>query len=195
MNIYKKLITARVELQDMKLKKSGKNQNIVYYELGDFLPAIVKLCERYELLTRFNIIYDTTEKAILTIINASEPQEKVEFVVPTAEVELPRGQKIQNLGAKITYLRRYMLMTAFEIVESDLVDSINREMTEEVAESDLKLVSGVKTVDELGKIYKTLEKNYTSKVLLPHFAKRKQEILDEQEANQEKKVVKKGAKQ
>ena len=42
MNIYEKLQEARVELQGMNLKKSGKNSfaQYDYFELADFMPHI-----------------------------------------------------------------------------------------------------------------------------------------------------------
>jgi len=45
MNIYEKLQIMRCELQDMKLKKSGKNKfaGYEYFELQDFIPEINKL--------------------------------------------------------------------------------------------------------------------------------------------------------
>jgi hypothetical protein len=195
MNIYQKLIKARVELQDMKLRKTGKNDysHYDYYELGDFLPAVNKLCEKHEIITRFNIIQNGVEKAILTLYNASEPKEKIDFVAPTAEVEIGKkkdgtggAEPIQNLGGKITYMRRYMLMTAFEMVESDMIDSLNRELTDQVLEEDLLQIKKVKTIEALNLLYKKLEKSYTSKILLPHFATKKQEILDDQELDQTK---------
>jgi hypothetical protein len=186
MNIYQKLIKVRVELQDMQLKKSGKNQSIAYYELGDFLPAVVKLCEKHDLLTRFNIISDSVEKAVLTLYNATEPKEKIDFITPTAEVELPRGQKIQNLGAKITYLRRYMLMTAFEIVESDLVDSINREMTDEISNDDLERINKAKTQQDLIKVCSILKTKYKTSLITPHYDRRVEELKQNEVEDQSK---------
>ena len=47
LNIYQKIQKARVELQNSKLKKSGKNDfsKYEYFELGDFLPNINKICD------------------------------------------------------------------------------------------------------------------------------------------------------
>jgi len=198
MNIYQKLTRARVELQNMKLKKSGRNDysKYDYYELSDLLPAINKLCEKYELTTRLNIIQDNQEKAVLTLFNALDPTEKIDFIAPTAEAyigakwkdgqQIGGADPIQNLGGKITYMRRYMLVTAFEVVESDSVDSINKEMTDQIADSDIERIKQAKTVGELEKLYKQLEKNYRSQVLLPHFKSQKESIIEEQEVDQTK---------
>lgn len=195
MNIYQKLIKTRVELQDLELKKTGENKysNFKYYELGDFLPAINSLCAKNGLLTKFNIVSDKgIEKAILTIYNASEPIEKVSFVAPTAEVEIGKkkdgtggAEPIQNLGGKITYMRRYMLMTAFEMVESDIVEQVTRQITNEVSEDDLRLINDAETQKQLEDVYKELKKKYSLKVILPEFKRRKIEIQQDSEEDQE----------
>ena len=55
LNLYQKLQKVRVELQNSKLKKSGKNtfSKYEYFELGDFLPKVNELCEKYNLSTIF----------------------------------------------------------------------------------------------------------------------------------------------
>jgi len=53
-----------------------------------------------------------------------------------------------------------MLMTAFEIVESDLVDSINKEMTDELEIDDLERITKAKDKTELLKVCGSLKKKY-----------------------------------
>lgn len=167
MTIYQKLAKARVELQDLNLKKTGKNQTMSYYELGDFLPAIVKLCDKHKMVTLFNMFKEGgVEKAVLTVQDA-ESDACIDFVSPTGEASLPKGQAIQNLGAKITYMRRYMLMTAFEIVESDIVDKVNKEFDTEVSGEDMRLIGGCKTRKELSLVFGELQKNYKMSLLAP----------------------------
>lgn len=197
MNVYQKLQLARVELQDLNLKKSGQNDfsHYSYYELGDFLPAINTLCKKHGLATVFSIINEDfksgetlqlKEVAHLTIINLEDNEDFIVFRSPTAEVEIGKkkdnsggAQPIQNLGGKITYLRRYMLMTAFEMVESDIVEQISKQLAEDVDPGDLKLIEDSKTEEELVKVYKELQKTYKLKLLVPHFKKRKEEIKQE----------------
>ena len=187
-NLYTKLTEARVELQDLKLKKSGVNKysNYQYYELGDFLPAVNALCKKHKLFTRFNIIKDRgVEKAVLTVFNSEKPEEKIAFVSPTAEVEIGKkkdgtggAEPIQNLGGKTTYMRRYMLFTAFEMVESDMVDSINRDLTSEIPQEELDKISGAKDFAELTKVCGALKTKYKVELIQPHYEKRKEEIED-----------------
>ena len=51
---------------------------------------------------------------------------------------LPSGTEIQNLGAIQTYQRRYLYLTALEIVEDDLVDSIPLEKAEQKKQESQK---------------------------------------------------------
>ena len=200
MNIYQKLATARVELQNMKIKKTGKNtySGFSYYELSDFLVHINALNAQKGIVTRFNIIADCgKEKAVLTLINVDEPQEKIDFTAPTAEVEIGKkkdgtggAEPIQNLGGKITYMRRYMLFTAYEMVESDSVDSVNRELTNEVAEEDLQAINAAKSVDELTKLYNQLQKTYKIKLITPIFKEARTKL----EQDSDIKIIKKESK-
>ena len=118
MNVYEKLQKCRVELQNTSIKKSGNNKfaGYTYFELGDFLQEINKLCLENKLLTRTSF---TSEIATLDVINSESPEEVITFTSPMAEANLKGCHAIQNVGAVETYQRRYLLMLAFEIVESD----------------------------------------------------------------------------
>ena len=177
-NIYQKIQKARVELQDLNLKKSGKNQNFSYYELRDFLPAINELCVKHGMFTHFTIIkdYTSSEMAILKITDVEDPEKFVKFNVPTVEVKLPKGQDIQGVGAKITYMRRYMLMIAFEMVESDIVDSVKQQINTELKDKDIKQITGAKTLDELTKVCGKLKQTYKANIITPFYNKRKKEL-------------------
>lgn len=191
MNIQEKIVKARIDLQALNLKKTGKNQNISYYELGDFLPAVNQLAGKYEFYTKFKIVTDQgQEKAILTVSSLSDSKEREAYIIPTAEVSLPHGQAIQSLGAKITYLRRYLLMIAFEIAESDLTDSIKRDLTEEVSEKDQEEIKNAKTLAELTKVCGELKTKYKISLITPLYDEAKVKLEQDGDA----KVIKKELK-
>ena len=121
MNIYEKLQTVRVALQAQNLKKSGKNtySNYNYYELADFLPEIMQLMAANKMTS---VISFTKELATLTLIDTEKPDAHIIFTSPMAGANLKAAHEIQNLGAVETYQRRYLYMTAFEIVEADVLD-------------------------------------------------------------------------
>ena len=191
--VYAKIQDARVKLQNLKLKKSGKNQNISYYELADFLPAINKLCLENGLTTNFSITtIDGLEEAILVITDVDDPEQNILFTCPTVEVSLPRGQAIQGLGAKITYLRRYMMMTAFEIIESEFVDSINRELTDTIEAEDIAKIEKIENVEQLTKLFNEMKSKYKVRLITPLFTEQKAKFdvkVEKKEAKPKKKAV------
>ena len=123
MNVYSKLQTARVRLQESNLKKSGENKfaGFKYFELGDFLPSINKIFDELKLSSFINF---TKEEAKLIIINSEKVDETIEFTCPVVDLTLKGANAIQNLGGTQTYLRRYLYMNALEIVENDEFDAV-----------------------------------------------------------------------
>jgi len=119
--VYEKLQKARIKLQHTELKKSGHNKfaGYKYFELGDFLPAIQSIFFELKLCP---VVSFGTELATLRIID-TENGGCVTFTSPMAEAQLKGCHPIQNLGAVETYSRRYLYVTAMEIVEHDAIDS------------------------------------------------------------------------
>lgn len=118
MNIYEKLLQARLELRKMELKKSGENSfaKYKYYELSDILPAITEVCGKLKICTSISF---TKEEAQLKIINAELPEEVITFASPMVQSDMKGSTAIQSLGAVETYQRRYLYITAFDITEDD----------------------------------------------------------------------------
>lgn len=121
MSVYKKLQQARVDLQSTTMKKSGHNKfaGYSYFELGDFLPAIQKIFNNIGLC---GIVSFGKEEASLLIIDIDDGSNFI-ITSPMSEANLKGCHPIQNLGAVETYTRRYLWVTAMEIVEHDALDS------------------------------------------------------------------------
>jgi hypothetical protein len=121
MSVHKKLMQARIELQGTQLKKSGLNKfaGYSYFELGDFLPTIQAIFNRLGLC---GVVSYSIEYATLTITD-TEDGTVIVITSPMAEANLKGTHPIQNLGAVETYSRRYLWMTAMEIVEHDILDA------------------------------------------------------------------------
>lgn len=121
MSIYQKLNKARLTLQSKKLNKSGLNKfaGYKYFELGDFLPTVNEIFNEVGLC---GVISFGEELATLTIAEI-EGDGKVEITSPMKDANLKGCHPIQNLGAVETYTRRYLWVTAMEIVEHDALDS------------------------------------------------------------------------
>ena len=134
MSIYLKLSQARVKLQKENLKKSGNNRTFKYFELKDFLPRINEIFEELKMCA---VVRYSSELATLTIYDC-EKDESIEFTSPMVQKALPSGTEIQNLGAIQTYQRRYLYLTALEIVEDDLVDSVPPEKPDQKEQESRK---------------------------------------------------------
>ena len=121
MSVHKKLMQARIELQGTQLKNSGLNKfaGYSYFELGDFLPTIQTIFNRIGLC---GVVSYTADMATLTVVD-TEDGTVLLITSPMAEANLKGTHPIQNLGAVETYQRRYLWMTAMEIVEHDVLDA------------------------------------------------------------------------
>ena len=121
MSVHSKLMNARIRLQNTELKKTGHNKfaGYYYFELGDFLPQVQEIFHQVGLCGY--ISFDTTI-ATLTIVDI-EDNSQLTITSPMVEANLKGAHPIQNLGAVETYTRRYLWVSAMEIVEHDALDS------------------------------------------------------------------------
>ena len=121
MSVHKKLMAARVKLQSIQMKKSGLNKfaGYSYFELGDFIPHVQTIFNEIGLC---GVVSFSTEYAQLCITDV-EDGTVVVITSPMAEANLKCAHPIQNLGATLSYQRRYLWMAAMELVEGDAIDS------------------------------------------------------------------------
>jgi hypothetical protein len=120
-NVFRKLQTCRVELQNMELKKSGHNKfaGYRYFELGDFLPAVNTLFQIYDLCYSLEFSKDM---ATMYITDQND-MSFIKFCCPMEPAVLKGCMPVQNLGAQLTYISRYLLVLALAVCESDIVDA------------------------------------------------------------------------
>ncbi len=139
-NIYEKLQICRVELNDKKIKKSGKNtySGYEYFELKDFLPTVNQLFAKNKITSIFNL---DNETAKLEIINTENIEDKIVFSIPVAEASIKGSSPVQALGGQITYLRRYLYINALEIAESDIQNKEPAENIIKANEESIKLLA------------------------------------------------------
>ena len=189
MNIYEKLQSARVELQNKKIKKSGKNKfaGFEYFELADIMPHINQLFNEKKIFSQFCI---NDGIASLTVINSEKPEEQITFTTPTAELELKGCNAIQALGGVNTYCRRYLYLNALEIVEADLFDAeagkeetkkpqtVKKEQKE--PDADFDIITQVKSINDIENLqiyyYEHIEKVKDEKAFNQAVSKRKKEL-------------------
>lgn len=123
MTVHEKLMKARIALQGTKLSKSGKNKfaGYNYFELGDFLPIVQEI---FLELGISGVVSYGADEAVLKITDFEDKSDFIEIKSPMSTAALKGAHEIQNLGAVQTYLRRYLWVTAMEIVEHDALDAV-----------------------------------------------------------------------
>lgn len=171
--LLKKINILRKEVKDT-LKKSGENSyaHFKYFQLDDFLPQIIDKCaEKQELFINFNIdkekvelpkTYTTTptadnqiittqednfeyrEYAYITIIDLTSGVSKV-YKKETKEATVSGATAIQNLGAKSTYMKRYLYMDLLELAEDDQVDASDNRNNSTVPKANIAPTPKVET--------------------------------------------------
>lgn len=140
-NLNDSIISIRVSLQNLKLKKSGKNKfaGFEYYELADFLPALNELMQKENINDQFTIENDM---AILILRKGEESQEyKMPFKIfdtPLNKDGKPSMQDIQYLGALNTYYKRYLYLNAFGITDGEIIDSMDTNDLKKVDKTDYR---------------------------------------------------------
>jgi hypothetical protein len=152
MNIYEKLQTARIKFLESNIKKTGKNKfsNFDYFELSDILPTLNKIMNELKMTS---IISYNLETADLTLVNCENPEEKILFNTPLADASLKGATPIQSLGAQQTYIRRYLYLTAFDIIELDSLDvNVNNPEQSKSLEDYKKDYDSCKSVSDFTKV-------------------------------------------
>lgn len=147
--LNEKLETIKLGLRKVINTKSGYNTHskFKYYQLEDFLPQVLELFARYHIYNEYfidtelevmeeTIEYDEennkeykkvvkrpVEYAYLYLQDLDNTDDEMVYRLKTAEASVYGAAAIQNLGAKITYMKRYIYMSLLDIVEPDAVDS------------------------------------------------------------------------
>ena len=147
MAVYKKLQDARVKLSSVEMKKSGHNKfaGYNYFELGDFLPHIQKIFNETGLCS---VVSFTADIATLRIIDTDDGSE-VSITSPMGSAALKGVHEVQNIGAVETYQRRYLYITAMEIVEHDALDATTSKEKPAVAKLESAKSVAVDTFQKL----------------------------------------------
>lgn len=156
--IFELLQEVRFELSKIKLEKTGYNKhlNFKYFELGDFLAKAIELLNNKGLCPIFNISYDSNgiEMATLTLVKGAE---RIVFTTPTDSPTNVSG--IQALGAKHTYLKRYLYINLLDLIENDVVnasldENSNNSKVEEKKATDkqIEMITGLYDEENINKI-------------------------------------------
>ena len=153
-NIFQKINELRVRVLAANIKKSGYNgfANFHYFELDDFLPVVLPICNELGLFPqkgKMDAIIDretgvelVPAKHTLTIFNVHKPDDKpVVFTNWRASAEQKGQLPIQGNGSENSYNRRYLWIDCLELTESDIVDATIGSKNSEPAEKKERLIS------------------------------------------------------
>lgn len=142
MTIFEKLNEARLRFQNAGVKKTGNNKfaGYTYYELADILPEVNKLANELKFCCVVNF---ENEIARLDFCDL-EKDERITFTSPMSTASLKGAMEVQNTGAVITYLKRYLYQNCFEIVETDILDSTLNPSENEPKDNVEELIKKVK---------------------------------------------------
>jgi len=130
LSIHARMATIKKELSETKIAKSGHNKfaGFKYHELSDFIDVVNNLNEKHGVNDVINID-KINGVCTLTLYNIDDAKDYATVVTPYEEAQmLGKGgapsnvDKIQRMGSTITYNRRYLYMTAYNIQENDGVD-------------------------------------------------------------------------
>lgn len=161
--LYGKLKQIKVELRKVINTKSGYNTHskFKYYQLEDFLPQVLEAFSKYNIYNEYSIDTDLeiveertdfdgdgtphksvtkrpVEYAYLYLKNLDNEDDEMVYRLKTAEASVYGAAAIQNLGAKITYMKRYVYMSLLDIVEPDAVDSAPQGETQTVPQNTIQ---------------------------------------------------------
>ena len=152
MNVYGKLAEARAKFKTAKVQKSGENrfQGYKYFELADILNAVTDINREVGLATVETV---TADCATLEVVNVDDPADRAAFSVPMSTAQLKGCHPVQNLGAAITYVRRYLYQNAYSVAEPDQLDSGKQDIDE-----SQKKVSPQKPAQQKGALASAAEK-------------------------------------
>ena len=190
LNIYEKITNIKSEFLKANVKKSGKNKfaNYTYYELADITPVLIELCKKYKVFTKFSY---TQDQATLEIVNIENPNERETYTSPMEELELKGCNKIQALGGSETYSRRYLYMSAFDIIENDMFDAVvseEKEPPKEEQEEFIKLLAEfnnlvIQTDTDVDLIYQTYKVNSNTEMTKKQLEQAIRKMKSKLEAN------------
>lgn len=176
MNLNESIIKIRVELQNAKLKKSGKNKfaGFDYFELADFLPKLNELMLSEGLNDRFYIKDDLATLEIqkggeintytMPFVMFETPTNRREDKITGEVYEAKSMQDIQYLGALNTYYKRYLYLNAFGITDGEIIDSMNNEEIKSEPKATPKQIELLLKIYKDDNLSKLLELNKIKKI-------------------------------
>jgi hypothetical protein len=171
MNIYEKIVEISNEL---RIAKDGNNEfkGFKYFKPDDIAQAINPLLKKHSIIILFDLPFNKVKEMYegkLTIKSTEAGENSGEaiyqFDIPLTSVAA--ASPAQNAGATLTYCKRYMIMSAFNIADNQadpdadkaMADSQKTKTFKALVENAKKATNAVKLKEAVGKMEKS--KGYT----------------------------------
>lgn len=107
-------------------KATGNAMNrYTYFELSDIVVQISTLEDKYGLYSLFHCEEGNPWKASLTVYDCDSDKSHT-ITLPMVEAGVKMASPIQNMGAAVTYCRRYLYMAMYNIAEADIVEQAEK---------------------------------------------------------------------
>lgn len=147
MNIWQKLLKARIDFLKKGVSKSGVNLHaeFKYFELEDIVPIATEIFSQYNCLF---IASFPDGKAVGKLVDADDPESEIIVTFDTRSIAEPgkfRMNEVQGLGAEITYMRRYLYFLILDVVEADKFDAESGKDTPATTQTKTKAEKPVST--------------------------------------------------
>jgi hypothetical protein len=130
--LHHRMAAIKLEISKRKIPKSGLNKftGFRYHELTDFMPIVNELNAKYG-VNAYPKFLKNEGICVLTLVNSDDKTDFYEVIIPYVDAEmLAKGggqsvvDAIQRLGSTITYNRRYLYQSGYDITENDCVESL-----------------------------------------------------------------------
>ena len=133
LTFMQRILKARKEIMETGISKDKSGFKFKYVDLPQIESKVNEACFNNDIFVWFDF---SDGKATLKLHDARGEGEPFVVSVEPKAVDMKGQQPIQDTGAMITYMRRYLYMAAFLISEHDMIDN-NVSASEETEEPEL----------------------------------------------------------
>ncbi len=132
MNVHERLLNARVEIANKDIRKTGINRytEFTYFTLEDITPPILEVSNNWRIAVTMGVTGNAEyQEFYADVVNLDNPNDMIRltspFMIPDPKFN-DKGNALnartQDVGSALTYMRRYLLMLTFDIIEGDALE-------------------------------------------------------------------------
>lgn len=125
----------------LSIIRDGKNdfQGFKYFKPDDILRSINPLLLKYDLMIKFDMEYSKEIEMYKGLLNIFNDNGNILYKLDIPLTSVRGAGEAQNVGATMTYCKRYMIMNAFNIADNSVdPDNENNKPAQKTAKTDTK---------------------------------------------------------